>query len=104
MRKLHLCAPSLWVAAFLAVEGVCYAKPLTYGLPEVTLSFRPGPGMETAQNNCITCHSADYISTQPPNMGKAFWEAEVTKMIKSYHAPVSEADAKTIADYLARTY
>jgi len=25
-------------------------------------------------------------------------------MIKSYHAPISEADAKTIADYLAKTY
>jgi hypothetical protein len=37
-------------------------------------------------------------------IGKAFWEAEVTKMIKAYHAPISEADAKAIADYLAKTY
>jgi hypothetical protein len=36
--------------------------------------------------------------------GKAFWEAEVTKMIKVYHAPISDADAKAIADYLAKTY
>jgi hypothetical protein len=41
---------------------------------------------------------------QPPKKGKAFWEAEVTKMIKTYGAPINEADAKVIADYLAQTY
>ena len=52
----------------------------------------------------MSCHSVDYINTQPPRRGKEFWEAEVKKMIKSYHAPISEADAKAIADYLAKTY
>ncbi len=80
------------------------ANPLTYVLPEETATLRPGPDVETAQNNCMSCHSVDYINTQPPRRGSAFWEAEVKKMIKSYHAPISEADAKTIADYLARTY
>ena len=40
--------------------------------------------MEMTQNNCLTCHSVDYVNTQPPNCGKAFWVAEVTKMIKVY--------------------
>ena len=80
------------------------AKPLTYVLPEETATLRPGPDVETAQNNCMSCHSVDYINTQPPRRGSEFWEAEVKKMIKSYHAPISEADAKTIADYLAKTY
>jgi sulfite dehydrogenase (cytochrome) subunit B len=80
------------------------AKPLTYVLPEETATLRPGPDMEVAQNNCMSCHSVDYINTQPPRRGKEFWEAEVKKMVKSYHAPISEADAKTIADYLAKTY
>ena len=52
----------------------------------------------------MSCHSGDYINTQPPRRGSEFWEAEVKKMIKSYHAPISEADAKTITDYLAKTY
>jgi sulfite dehydrogenase (cytochrome) subunit B len=80
------------------------AKPLTYVLPEETATPRPGPDMEVAQNNCMSCHSVDYINTQPPRRGAEFWEAEVKKMIKSYHAPISEADAKAIADYLAKTY
>ena len=41
---------------------------------------------------------------QPPGKGKAFWEAEVTKMIKVYHAPITEADGKVISEYLASTY
>jgi mono/diheme cytochrome c family protein len=91
-------------AAVLTMAGVSYAKPLTYELPEETLTLRPGPGVETAQKNCLACHSVDFISTQPPNRGKAFWEAEVAKMIKAYHAPVNDADAKAIVDYLANAY
>ena len=52
----------------------------------------------------MSCHSVDYISTQPPQRGKEFWEVEVKKMIKLYPAPSSFADAKTIADYLTKTY
>jgi sulfite dehydrogenase (cytochrome) subunit B len=100
---IHSSLAALAVAV-LAMAGASYAKPLTYTLPEETPTLRPRPGMETAQNNCLTCHSVDYIDTQPPNRGKAFWEAEVTKMIKVYHAPINEADAKAIADYLAKTY
>lgn len=80
------------------------AKPLTYALPDETATLRPGPGMETARDVCMSCHSVDYINMQPPRRGSEFWEAEVKKMIKSYHAPISEADAKTITDYLAKTY
>ncbi len=91
-------------AAALTMATVSHARPLTYALPEETSTFRPGPGMDTAQNNCLTCHSADYINTQPPNSGAKFWEAEVTKMIKAYRAPVNDADAKAIVDYLTKTY
>jgi sulfite dehydrogenase (cytochrome) subunit B len=92
------------VAAPFVLTNTCFAKPLTYTLPEETATFRSGPGMETAQQNCVTCHSVDYVNTQPPNRGRAFWEAEVTKMIKVYHAPISDADARAIADYLATAY
>ena len=99
MRKLP-CSLAILVLLTQASD----AKPLTYALPEETATLRPGPGMETARDICASCHSVDYINTQPPRRGSEFWEAEVKKMIKSYHAPISEADAKTIADYLAKTY
>ena len=82
------------------------AKPLTYTLPDDTAELRASkhPGFDAAGNNCMSCHSVDYINTQPPKRGAAFWETEVTKMIKVYHAPIDEADAKAIADYLAQAY
>jgi hypothetical protein len=65
--------------------------------------LKPGPGVETAAV-CKACHSADYITIQPRGKGKAFWQAEVQKMIKVYKAPIGEDDAAVIANYLASTY
>ncbi|MFG1280976.1 SorB family sulfite dehydrogenase c-type cytochrome subunit [Xanthobacter autotrophicus] len=104
------CLKSLAVAVAIAgtvtgpLAGLASANPLTYELPEETTVFKPGPGIEAAENNCAACHSADYITTQPPHMGRPFWEAEVHKMISAYHAPIDDTDAKAIDDYLAATY
>jgi mono/diheme cytochrome c family protein len=54
--------------------------------------------------NCAGCHSLDYVSTQPPAKGLAFWQAEVTKMTRIYGAPISEADGAAIARHLAATH
>jgi hypothetical protein len=82
------------------------AAPVSYTLPEETAAFRPGPNLEAAQNNCTACHSADYINSQPRGQKprKDFWQAEVTKMIKVYGAPIDDADVGKIVDYLAATY
>ena len=34
------------------------------------------------------CHSLDYIQGNSPFMTRQVWDAEVTKMIKAYGAPV----------------
>lgn len=103
MTNITSTAAALGIA-LLALTGLAGADPVTYDLPEETAVLRPGPGLDTAQSNCVACHSADYIAMQPPKRGKAFWDAEVAKMIKTYGAPITEADAKVIADYLAQTY
>ncbi len=56
--------------------------------------------------NCVACHSADYISTQPRGLRDpaAFWSAEVAKMRHVYGAPVDEADVNAIVDYLVAAY
>ena len=79
------------------------AEPRTYQLPEETVPLLPGPNVDTALV-CTGCHSADYIRTQPPHQGKAFWTAEVTKMRKVFGAPVEEEDTARIIDYLTATY
>ena len=82
------------------------AKPIAYDLPEETATLKPGPNVELAQGNCMGCHSVDYIITQPrgPQFAKDFWQAEVTKMIKVYGAPIDEADVPKIVDYLTQVY
>ena len=82
------------------------AAPISYKLPEETAAFKPGPNLDVAQNNCTACHSADYVNTQPrgEKFKKDFWQAEVTKMIKVYGAPIDDADAAKIVEYLTATY
>jgi hypothetical protein len=87
----------------IAVASSAIAEPTVYQLPPETSELKPGPGVETAAV-CQACHSADYIATQPPGKGKAFWQAEVQKMIKVYKAPIAESEASVIANYLAATY
>jgi cytochrome c5 len=104
---------ALAVAVVIAVGGTVvsgYAKPAasvkTYKLPDETAAFKPGPNLEVVQNNCTACHSADYVKTQPqgPKFKKDFWQAEVTKMIKVFGAPIDDADVPKIVDYLSQTY
>ncbi len=82
------------------------AKPVNYQLPAETIELKPGPNLETVRNNCTACHSADYIKTQPqgPAYKKDFWQAEVTKMIKLYGAPIDDTDVPKIVEYLTLTY
>lgn len=82
------------------------AKPLTIDLPPDTMSFKAGPNLDVVVGNCAACHSADYIQTQPrgAKFKKAFWEAEVAKMINVYGAPIDKADVPKIVDYLTATY
>jgi len=101
MRTIAL--GSCVLAIIMSAAG---AAPIAYKLPEETAAFRPGPNLDVVKNNCTGCHSADYINTQPqgPKYKKDFWQAEVTKMIKVYGAPIEEADVSKIVDYLATTY
>jgi mono/diheme cytochrome c family protein len=82
------------------------AAPVSYTLPDETAAFKPGTNLEVVKNNCTACHSSDYVQTQPrgPKFTKDFWQAEVTKMIKVYGAPIDDSDAGKIVDYLTANY
>ena len=101
---IRFCTKRLIAATIALPVSMAAAEPLTYELPDEVSAFKPGPGIEAAQNNCTACHSADYVNIQPPGKGEAFWTAEVNKMIKTYKAPIEQADVKDIVGYLAATY
>jgi len=103
--KMAFCAVAS-IIAIGTVPMISVAKPISYQLPEETAAFGPGPNQDAVLANCTACHSADYIKTQPQGatFKKAFWQAEVTKMIKVYGAPIDEADVGKIVDYLVATH
>ena len=71
---------------------------------ESQLRLRDGPGRQLVEANCVMCHSLDYIPMNSPFLDRKGWEASVNKMIKVMGAPIAEADAQKIADYLAGHY
>ena len=95
-----------FVVAIGASAIAAYARPVAYELPEETAPYRPGPGVELAEANCLGCHSADYVEMQPrgSGFGREFWRGTVTKMVNVYHAPIAADDVDRIADYLATAY
>lgn len=105
-RSIRLVTAGLIALGSGAGLIAAHAKPVKYELPPETGTLKPGPNQDVAVNNCTACHSVDYIQSQPrgPKFKKDFWQAEVTKMIKVYGAPIDDADASKIVDYLATTY
>jgi sulfite dehydrogenase (cytochrome) subunit B len=88
--------------------GVCLAVRATeksIKLPDdnAMAQLKPGPNVGVVRTNCIACHSTDYIVRQPGSDAKK-WDGEVQKMIKVYGAPITDADAKAIVEYLATAY
>jgi len=90
----------------LGMTAATLARPVTYALPAETSALKPtrDPGYFKADALCSTCHSRDYITTQPAGKGKEFWAAEVTKMVVVYGAPIPELDRPAIIEYLGSTY
>jgi hypothetical protein len=108
MKPVHTIACIAALVA-LAAGGATSAQPPAPSRVSITLpgdlgfAFKPGPGSAEAQARCLTCHSSAYVSTQQ-GLDRAHWVAEVTKMRKVYGAPMTDADAATIVDYLTVTY
>jgi sulfite dehydrogenase (cytochrome) subunit B len=101
-----LAAGALAAGVTAAITTPAVARPVTYTLPteSSTLKKTAEPGYQRTELQCVTCHSRDYITTQPRGKGKEFWTAEVTKMVNVYAAPIPEPDRAVIADYLAANY
>ena len=91
---------TLATAVALALAGS--AGALEIQLPPETATYKPSelPGYQLVQRNCMTCHAAQYASTQPPASPRAYWEATVKKMKKPFGAQFDDADVPAMVDYL----
>jgi mono/diheme cytochrome c family protein len=68
------------------------------------IKLKPGAGLDKVEGNCAACHTLAYIPMNSPFLNAAGWDAEVAKMRGPYGAPIDDADAKAIADYLKANY
>jgi cytochrome c5 len=62
--------------------------------------FPGGARANIANANCLTCHSAGMVLTQP-KLSESDWTAEVNKMRTVYKAPIQESAVPAIVAYLA---
>jgi len=92
------------VVAFAMIAAFAGAGAAAAFAEERPVELKPGPGLDKVEGNCGACHSLDYIPMNSPFLNAAGWNAEVTKMIEAFGAPIDDADAKTIVDYLAENY
>ena len=103
LNPLRLSAFAAVLACGVAAVG---AAPKTIVLPPDGAQLIPSslPGYAKAQQNCVACHSAEYMITQPPNAGRPYWDAMTKRMKAVFKAPINDADMPEIVDYLTATY
>ena len=77
-------------------SGIAVTAP---DLINVTSDLPKIEGYKTFYSNCAVCHSERYIVNQP-NFSEKQWTGLVTKMQKTFGAPLTDSSAKIIIQYL----
>jgi mono/diheme cytochrome c family protein len=83
------------IAALLTVPPALADEPVP---------LKQGPGLDVVRSSCATCHTLNYIRMNSVFLTPDAWQAEVTKMITAFGAPIDDAAAKTITEYLSANY
>lgn len=96
--------PALAALALPVLASVAPAAEITLPPETARHADSPLPGHSLANAMCLTCHSADYVRMQPPTLPRATWKAIVTKMQKTFGAPIPDDAIDPIVDYLVKTY
>ena len=78
-------------------------ETLKVQFPAETGVFKPGPGVEIANAQCLVCHSVEYVTTQPA-LPRAFWASSLNKMQEKYGAMIPAGQVEPLVDYLTRSY
>jgi hypothetical protein len=104
MRKAIILTFSIATVFSTMAAGspVTQLKSISVQFPDSTTMFPPGPGVQAADNNCLSCHSAAMVLNQA-SFPRATWQREVDKMRQVYKAPISDDEAASIVTYLSST-
>ncbi len=96
MKKIVLMLMIVTASLFAQLKG-------NMEVPYIPYEVKMGKGFDAVQANCLMCHSFGYIINQGYQSRK-FWAGKVKKMRVHFKAPMSDADAKAVVDYLAEHY
>lgn len=88
----------------LGLAGVLALLAVGARADESQITLIDAPGRDAVSANCRTCHSVDYVLLNASIPDRTGWESSITKMRKIMGAPISDADAAVILDYLAGNY
>jgi mono/diheme cytochrome c family protein len=86
-------------AQSLAPDSAFAVNPYPLHPPELA----QGDGKAEVEGYCSACHSTRYITMQPP-LPAATWEAEVTKMKKTFGATIPDEATTKVLHYLQAHY
>ena len=88
----------------VSTAAVCALLSFAAGAGEESIRLVDGAARDLTSTSCVTCHSLDYIQMNAPIMNRAAWQKSVRKMIDKFGAPIGEAEAARIVDYLSEHY
>src|SRR4051812_22058833 len=88
--------------ALVALVGAS-ADVVKIELPPEPATLKAGPGADLAAAQCLTCHSSEYLSTQP-RLPRTYWKSAVEKMQQKFGAPITAEQVDPLVDYLVKTY
>ena len=84
----------------LVLAAVCQIAPaMAQRVP-----LAAGPGKDSVEAACSTCHSLSYIPMNSRFLAPEVWKAEVTKMRAVFGAPIDDDAANEITAYLVSKY
>lgn len=93
-----------YMVAQANAAAVAPKRGLAIQLPPEKANFKEGRGVEIARAQCMICHSADYISTQPPLTNRKQWLETVYKMQLRFGAPIPDSQIDPLVNYLVKYY
>jgi cytochrome c551/c552 len=101
MKSLRALIAGVTLGAVLAFSASGEVSGLV--TPPETGVFKAGVGADLANGQCLTCHSVEYVVTQP-RMPRSFWKASIEKMRAKFGADIPEDQLAPILDYLVANY
>ena len=87
----------------LTISATAMGAEKRIELPVEKATYKEGKGSDLASAYCYTCHSAEYVTSQPP-LPRKFWEGAVIKMKEKFGAPIPDASIQELTDYLTEAY